>query len=77
MLFGQTKNFKNGFWSDETKTELFGRNVTAFMSKSSFFVLNIRNEYLPKHTIPKVKFRGGSIMIWSFFSTLIVVNIEI
>ena len=34
-------------------------------------------EYSTKNAIPKVKFGGGSIMIWGCFSTLGVRNIEI
>ena len=54
------------FWekvirSDETKVELFGRNTTTSVWRKSGTAFKKHN------TIPTVKFRGGSIMIWGCF----------
>ena len=49
-------------WSDETKIELFGINLTCRVWRK-------RNaEYNPKNTIPTVKHGGGNRMLWGCFS---------
>ena len=50
-------------WSDETKIEPFGINLTRCVWRK-------RNaEYNPKNTIPTVKHGGGNLMLWGCFST--------
>ena len=45
-------------WSDETKMELFGINLTRRVWRK-------RNaEYNPNNTIPNVKHGGGNLMLW-------------
>ena len=49
-------------WSDETKIELFGINLTPRVWRK-------RNaEYNPKNTIPTVKHGGENLMLWGCFS---------
>ena len=49
-------------WSDETKIELFGINLTRRVWRK-------RNaDYDPKNTIPTVKHGGGNLMLWGCFS---------
>ena len=48
-------------WTDETKIELFGHNYRNYVWKKE------GEAYLPKNTVPTVKFGGGSIMIWRCF----------
>ena len=49
-------------WSDETKIELFGINLTHRVWRK-------RNaEYNPKNTTPTVKYGGGNLMLWGCFS---------
>ena len=49
-------------WSDETKIELFGINLTCRVWRK-------RNaEYNPKNTIATVKHGGGNLMLWGCFS---------
>ena len=49
-------------WSDETKIEIFGINLTrrVWMKRNA--------EYNPKNTIPTVKHGGGNLMLWGCFS---------
>ena len=49
-------------WSDETKIELFGINLTRRVWRK------INAEYNPKSTIPTVKHGGGNLMLWGCFS---------
>ncbi len=49
-------------WSDETKIQLFGINLTRRVWRR-------RNAtYVPKNTIPTVKHGGGNLMLWGCFS---------
>ena len=49
-------------WSDETKIQLFGIDLTHRVWRK-------RNaEYNPKNTIPTVKHGGGNLMLWVCFS---------
>ena len=46
-------------WSDETKIELFGINLTRCVWRK-------RNaDYNPKNTIPTVKHGGENLMLWA------------
>ncbi len=45
-------------WSDETKIELFGHNMTKTIWHKK------GEAYNPKNTIPTVKHRGDSVMMW-------------
>lgn len=49
-------------WSDETKIEIFGRNMNTSVWRKK------NNELKPKNTIPTVKYGGGNLMIWGCFS---------
>ena len=50
-------------WLDETIVELFGRNTATSVWRKNGTAFKKHN------TIPRVKFRGGSIMIWECFSS--------
>lgn len=58
-------------WTDETKIELFGRNYRHHVWRKD------GEAYLPKNTVPTVKFGGGNIMIWGCFSAKGVGNISL
>jgi transposase len=61
---GDTPNmWKKVLWSDETKIELFGNNAKRYVWRKS------NTAHHPEHTIPTVKHGGGSIMVWSCFSS--------
>ena len=63
--------WSNVLWSDETKIELFGHNgIQKVWRKNG-------TAYIPKNTVPTVKYGGGSIMIWGCFSAAGVGNIDI
>uniref|UniRef100_A0AAZ1XDH6 Transposase Tc1-like domain-containing protein n=1 Tax=Oreochromis aureus TaxID=47969 RepID=A0AAZ1XDH6_OREAU len=55
---GDTANmWKKVLWSDETKMELFGQNAKRYVWRK----LTLHHS---EHTIPTVKYGGGSIMLW-------------
>ncbi len=57
------ENWVKVSWSDETKIELFGINLTQSVGMK-------RNAaYDPKNTIPTVQHGAGNIMLWGGFST--------
>ena len=65
-------DFKNKvIWSDEIKTELFGRNMRTRVWREK------GTEFKPSNTIATVKFGGGSMMVWGCFSANGVGGIEI
>ena len=54
--------WRNVLWSDETKIELLAlMTIVMFGGKRGRFAS-------PKNTIPNVKHRGGSIMLWGCFA---------
>ena len=58
-------------WSDETKIELFGRNMRTRVWREK------GTEFKPSNTIPTIKFGGRSVMIWGCFSSNGVGGMEI
>ncbi|KAL0150495.1 hypothetical protein M9458_054312 [Cirrhinus mrigala] len=61
---GDTANmWKKVLWSDETKMELFGQNAKRYV----WWKTNTAHH--SEHTIPTVKYGGGSIMLWGCFSS--------
>ena len=54
--------WRNVLWSDETKIELFGHNDHCYVWRKKGEACK------PKNTIPTVKHRGGSIMLWGCFA---------
>ncbi|MBN3286955.1 TCB1 transposase, partial [Polyodon spathula] len=50
-------------WSDETKIELFGQNSKRYVWRKP------NTAHASRHTIPTVKYGGGSIMLWGCFSS--------
>jgi hypothetical protein len=54
--------WRNVLWSDETKIELFGHNDHRYVWRKK------GEACMPKNTIPTVKHRGGSIMLWGCFA---------
>ena len=53
---------RNVLWSDETKIELFGLNDHCYAWRKRADACKLKN------TIPTVKHRGGSIMLWGCFA---------
>ncbi|KAL7855533.1 hypothetical protein AOLI_G00191370 [Acnodon oligacanthus] len=51
------------FWSDETKIELFGQKTKRYVWR------RINTAHHSEHTIPTVKYGGGSIVLWGCFSS--------
>uniref|UniRef100_A0A8C5R6Q7 Uncharacterized protein n=1 Tax=Leptobrachium leishanense TaxID=445787 RepID=A0A8C5R6Q7_9ANUR len=56
------EDWENVIWSDETKVELFGKNLTRHVWRRA------NAELHPKNTIPTVKHGGRNIMLWGCFS---------
>ena len=54
--------WRNVLWSDETKIELFGHNDHCYVWRYK------GEDCKPQNTIPTVKQRGGSIMLWGCFA---------
>uniref|UniRef100_A0AAZ3PP18 Transposase n=1 Tax=Oncorhynchus tshawytscha TaxID=74940 RepID=A0AAZ3PP18_ONCTS len=54
--------WRNVFWSDETKIELFGHNDHRYVWRKKGEACK------PKNTIPTLKNGGGSIMLWRCFA---------
>ncbi|KAK3527102.1 hypothetical protein QTP86_010826 [Hemibagrus guttatus] len=52
----------NTLWTDETKTELFGRSVSHYVWRKS------NTAFQKKNIIPTVKYGGGSVMVWGCFA---------
>ncbi|MBN3279959.1 TCB1 transposase, partial [Polyodon spathula] len=50
-------------WSDETKIENFGQNSKRYVWRKP------NTAHASRHTIPTVKYGGGSIMLWGCFSS--------
>ena len=63
--------WSNVLWSDKTKIELFGHHEIQKVWRKN------GTAYIPKNTVPTVKYGGGSIMIWGCFSAAGVGNIDI
>ncbi|KAK3574095.1 hypothetical protein QTP86_002852 [Hemibagrus guttatus] len=54
--------WENTLWTNETKIELFGRSVSHYVwCKSNIAFQN-------KNIIPKVKYGGGSVIVWGCFA---------
>uniref|UniRef100_A0A669ESK4 Transposase Tc1-like domain-containing protein n=1 Tax=Oreochromis niloticus TaxID=8128 RepID=A0A669ESK4_ORENI len=61
---GDTANmWKKVLWSDEPKMELFGQNAKRYVWRKT------TTAHHSEHTIPTVKYGGGSIMLWGCFSS--------
>ena len=54
--------WRNVLWSDETKIELFDHNDHRYVWRKKGEACKLKN------TIPTVKHRGGSIMLWVSFA---------
>jgi hypothetical protein len=54
--------WRNVLWSDETNIELFGYNDHRYVRRKK------EEACKPKNTIPTVKHRGGSILLWGCFA---------
>uniref|UniRef100_A0AAY5KMK4 Tc1-like transposase DDE domain-containing protein n=1 Tax=Esox lucius TaxID=8010 RepID=A0AAY5KMK4_ESOLU len=61
-LDGPEEDWENVIWSDETKKNLFGKNLTHCVWRRK------NAELHPKNIIPTVKHGGGNIMLWGCFS---------
>ena len=67
------KDKEISFWkeilrADETKIELFGHNNRNHVWRKD------GEAYLPKYTVPTVKFGSDSIMIWGVFRPKVLVK---
>ncbi|KAK3556490.1 hypothetical protein QTP70_008318 [Hemibagrus guttatus] len=54
--------WKNTLWTDETKIELFGRSVSHYVWHKN------NTAFQKKNIIPKVKYGGGSVIVWGCFA---------
>uniref|UniRef100_A0A8C6K5C0 Transposase Tc1-like domain-containing protein n=1 Tax=Nothobranchius furzeri TaxID=105023 RepID=A0A8C6K5C0_NOTFU len=50
--------WENTLWTDETKVELFGRQMSRYIWRRS------NTAFQTKNIIPTVKYGGGSVMVW-------------
>lgn len=55
-------DFKNVFWTDESKFEIFGSKRRTYVRRS------VNKKMLPACITPTVKHGGGSVMVWGGFS---------
>uniref|UniRef100_A0A8C6VVE8 Transposase Tc1-like domain-containing protein n=1 Tax=Nothobranchius furzeri TaxID=105023 RepID=A0A8C6VVE8_NOTFU len=61
--FNDCQDFwENTLWTDETKVELFGRQMSRSIWRRSTTVFQTKN------IIPTVKYGGGSVMVWGCFA---------
>lgn len=56
-------NWDRVLWSDETKIELFGNKHSKWIWRAT------KDAHAEKYLIPIVKYGGGSVMLWVFFSS--------
>ena len=63
-LDASEEGWEKVLWSDETKIELFGINLTCRVWRKKDADLG------PKNTIPSIKHGGGNIMLWDYFSCM-------
>ncbi|KAK3528622.1 hypothetical protein QTP70_006032 [Hemibagrus guttatus] len=54
--------WENTLWTEETKTELFGRSVSHYVWRKS------NTAFQNKNITPTVKYGGGSVMVWGCFA---------
>uniref|UniRef100_A0A8C6KDX3 Transposase Tc1-like domain-containing protein n=1 Tax=Nothobranchius furzeri TaxID=105023 RepID=A0A8C6KDX3_NOTFU len=54
--------WENTLWTDETKVELFGRQMSRYIWRRS------NTAFQTKNIIPTVKYGGGSVMVWGCFA---------
>ncbi|KAG2461297.1 TCB1 transposase, partial [Polypterus senegalus] len=54
--------WENTSWTDETKVELFGRQMSRYIWRKR------NTAFQKKNIIPTVKYGGGSVMVWGCFA---------
>ncbi|MBN3290480.1 TCB1 transposase, partial [Polypterus senegalus] len=54
--------WENTLWTDETKVELFGRQMSRYIWRKR------NTAFQKKNIIPTVKYGGGSVMVWGCFA---------